>query len=172
MRISRLAISMLATVWLIACGDASERSTTPDAGTHCGGTRISLTSAREAAAFDLVEPRAPLADSSDLQSVWRCSTVAGGFLLVYDSGVGVLESVDTLRDPAAEWQGLADAYEEFSVGEINGIPASFADPAIDDAIGGVDFVASGVRYTVSGDGAIPLDDLIAVARSLRIGITT
>jgi hypothetical protein len=61
---------------------------------------------------------------------------------------------------------LADSYREFSVGDVNGIPASFADPAVDDAIGGVDLVVGDVRYTVSGNGKISLEDLILVARSL------
>ena len=87
---------------------------------------------------------------------------------MYSSGVGVLESMNTLKHPAAEWKGLADSYKEFSVGEINGVAASFADPSVDDAIGGVDFVVDDVRYTISGDGTIPLDELIGVASSLPV----
>jgi hypothetical protein len=43
---------------------------------------------------------------------------------------------------------------------------SLADPAVDGAIGGAEFVVGGVRYTVSGNGKIPLEDLVAVAESL------
>lgn len=65
-------------------------------------------------------------------------------------------------------EGPCDSYRKFSVGEINGIAVSFADPAVDDAIGGVDFVVDDVRYTISGDGTIPLDELIVVASSLPV----
>jgi hypothetical protein len=114
----------------------------------------------------VLQPQTALANPEHLRSVWQCATAPGGFLLMYTSGVGVLESKNTLKDPAAEWKGLSDSYKEFSVGEINGIAASLADPAVDDAIGGVDFVVDAIRYTISGDGTIPLDDLIVVARSI------
>jgi hypothetical protein len=120
--------------------------------------------------FDLVDPTGHHPLTADLASVWRCATVAGGILLVYDSGVTVLESVNTLDDPAAEWQGLADSYREFSVGEVNGVPASLANPAIDGAVGGVDFVVGDVRVTVGGNGSIPLDELVAVARSIPVEV--
>ena len=89
-------------------------------------------------------------------------------MLLYDSGVGLLESVNDLNDPTAVWQRLADSYTEFSIGDVNGVPASFADPSVDGAIGGVDFVVRDVRYTVSGNGSIPLVNLIEVAGSLRV----
>jgi hypothetical protein len=89
----------------------------------------------------------------------------GGIGLVYDSGVAVLESPNDLKDPAATWQRMADLYPEFMVTEIRGIPVSLADPD-KGAIGGADFVVGEVRYTVSGDGKIPLEDLVAVADSL------
>jgi hypothetical protein len=163
----RAVISTIATAALVGCNGGG-RATHPEAGTPCGGTEVTLTDAHAAAAFELIQPEAPLASTSDLESVWRCSTVAGGFMLVYDSGVGLLESMDSLKDPTAEWQGLVDSYKEFSIGEVNGIPASFADPSVDGAIGGVDFIVAGVRYTVSGNGSIPLVDLIEVARSLPV----
>jgi hypothetical protein len=166
-----VATTALMMVGLLAC-EAPDRTTTPVTSTPCGGAQIPLANARESAAHELVQPDAPLANAESLASVYQCSTVAGGFLLLYQSGVGVLESPNTLKDPAAEWEGLADSYKEFSVGQINGVPASFADPAIDEAIGGVDFVVGDVRYTVSGDGTIPLDDLISVAQSLPVDSTT
>ena len=96
--------------------------------------------------------------------------MAGGIGLVYDSGAAVLESLNDLKDPLSEWKGLSESYNESSVGDVEGVPASFADPAIDDAVGGVDLVVGDVRYTVSGNGKIPLEDLIAVARSLMIQV--
>jgi hypothetical protein len=161
------AIGFIGIVALVACR-AGERTTTPETGTPCGGTETTLEAARSAATYELVEPLAPTRSKGNLTSVWQCATVAGGYLLVYDSGIGVLESVNTLKDPPAEWQGLADSYKEFTVGEINGVPASFADPSVDGAIGGVDFVIGEVRYTVSGNGSLPLEDLIAIADSLPV----
>jgi len=156
---------------LVVAGLASrdaDRTTTPEGGPPCFGTEVSLAAARNSATFDLLEPDAPLANPNRLKAVWKCGSPAGGYLLLYDSGVEVVESVNDLKDPAAEWQGLADDYEEFSTGDINGIPASFADPTINDAIGGVDFVVGEVRYTVSGNGEIPLSDLVLVASSLPV----
>jgi hypothetical protein len=160
-------ITAIGTTALVGC-DRDGRTTHPEAGTPCGGTEVTLADARAAAAFELIQPQAPLASTRNLESVWRCSTVAGGVLLLYDSGVGLLGSVNDLKDPPLEWQGLADSYKEFSIGEIDGIPASFADPSVDGAIGGVDFVVGDVRYMVSGNGSIPLWELVDVARSLPV----
>jgi hypothetical protein len=60
---------------------------------------------------------------------------------------------------------MADQNPEFSETEIRGISVSLADPN-KGAIGGTDFVVGEVRYTVSGDGKIPLEDLVDVADSL------
>ena len=121
------AVISIATAALVGCS-VGGRTTRPEAGTPCGGTEVTVADARAVAAFELVQPHTPLASTSNLESAWRCSTVAGGFLLLYDSGVGLLESVNDLEDPTLEWQGLSDSYKEFSIGLINGIPASFADP--------------------------------------------
>ncbi|HET7870527.1 MAG TPA: hypothetical protein VFM85_09460 [Actinomycetota bacterium] len=87
--------------------------------------------------------------------------------LEYDSGVVVYESVNTLRDPESVWKRMAEEYWEFSVGVVNGVPAGLADPAIGiGTIGGVDMVVNGIRVTVSGNGRIPLSDLIDVAKSI------
>lgn len=166
-----VAISALVISGMLAGRGGSGGPTRPELGTPCGGTETSLVAAREAAVFDLVEPQAPLANPNNLTSVWACASVAGGIALVYDSGTAVLESVNDLKDPPAEWKGLADSYREFSVGDVNGIPASFADPAVDDAIGGVDLVVGDVRYTVSGNGKTSLEDLILVAQSLANQVT-
>jgi hypothetical protein len=153
---------------LIACSDAPVRSTTPNTTTPCGGSEVTLEMANQTAPYDVLQPQTALANPENLKSIWQCATAPDGFLLVYNSGVGVLESLNTLKDPSAEWKGLADSYKEFSVGEINGVAASFADPAVNDAIGGVDFVFDDVRYTISGDGNIPLDELIVVASSIPV----
>lgn len=165
-----VAISALVANATLGGEAPSGGPTHPELGTPCGGSETSLAGARDAAAFQLIEPQAPLANPENLKSVWTCTSVAGGIGLVYDSGAAVLESVNDLKDPLSEWQGLSESYKEFSVGDVEGVPASFADPAVDNAIGGVDLVVGHVRYTVSGNGKIPLEDLIAVARSLMIQV--
>jgi hypothetical protein len=166
-----VAIVLLAAgaAMLILAQDSSDtdRSTQPEFPTPCGGAEVSLATARESVTFRLIQPEASLASADRLSSVWACATTAGGIGLVYDSGVAVLESPNDLKDPVATWQRMADQYPEFSVTEIRGIPASLADPN-KGAIGGTDFVVGEVRYTVSGDGKIPLEDLVAVSDSLVV----
>lgn len=152
---------------LIRAQDPSDtdRSTQPEFPTPCGGTEVSLATAAESVTFSLIQPESSLASPDRLSSVWACATTVGGIGLVYNSGVSVLESPNDLKDPVATWQRMADRYPEFSVTEIRGIPVSLADPN-KGAIGGTDFVVGEVRYTVSGDGKIPLEDLVDVADSL------
>lgn len=92
---------------LDACSDAPVRSTTPDTTTPCGGSKVTLETANQTATYEVLQPQTPLANAENLESIWQCATAQGGFLLMYSSGVGVLESLDTLKDPAAEWKGLA-----------------------------------------------------------------
>ena len=160
------AVGALLVAAVFAGNDPSDPSTTPGFGTPCLGTETTLPDARRMAAFDLIEAEAPIANPATLRSVWRCRTTAGGIALAYASGASVLESPNDLEDPVGEWNGLAKSYREFSVRTIDGIPASLADPAVDGAIGGVDLVVGEVRYTVSGNGEIPLEDLIDVAESI------
>ena len=152
---------------LIQSQDSSDtgRSTQPEFPTPCGGTELSLATAQESVTFSLIQPEAPLASADRLSSVWACATTMGGIGLVYDSGVAVLESPNDLKDAVAIWQRMADLYAEFSVTEVRGVPVSLADPNKGGS-GGADFVVGEVRYTVSGDGKIPLEDLVAVADSL------
>lgn len=98
---------------------------------------------------------------------WDCSERE--VALEFESGIVVYMSINTLKDPEAEWRSMADAYAEFSVGEVRCVPASLVDPAKGNgtASGGVDFVEDDVRILVSGNGAIPLADLVAVAESLE-----
>jgi hypothetical protein len=146
--------------------DSPTRTTTPEFATPCNGIETTLEDAEEASTFEIVQPHTELANPRTLESVWACST--GGYLLLYSSDVSVLEGENTLIDPAKEWEGLASDYREFTVGKIHGTPASLADPDVDGAIGGVDFVVGQIRLTVSGNGDIPLEGLVAVAESLPI----
>jgi hypothetical protein len=59
-----------------------------------------------------------------------------------------------------------EALKGFVIGSL--LAASLSDPTkASGAAGGVDLVENGVRITVSGNGKIPLPDLIAVAESLQ-----
>lgn len=130
----------------------------------CEGT--SFDRARDDAPFELVLPETGVASARTISNVWECPS--GEFYVEFGSGVTIRYGFNDIDDPEREWHGLAREYTEFSVGEVNGILASLADPAVDGAIGGVDWVVGGVRYTVSGNGWIPLDTLLAVARSMPI----
>jgi hypothetical protein len=103
-----------------------------------------------------------------MSAVWDC----GGdhVALEYSSGVVVYLSVNSLKSPKETWARMAALYPEFSVGVVRGQAASLADPEKDEtgtAEGGTDLIENGIRITVSGNGEIPLEDLIAVTESLR-----
>lgn len=115
--------------------------------------------------FSLVFPDAESADNTTLIASWKCNATQAA--LQYRSGVVVYESANTLKDPEQVWKRMAAEYPEFSVGSVNGVPASFADPTVGiGTTGGVDFVVNGVRVTVSGNGKILLPDLVDVADSI------
>lgn len=134
-------------------------------GEVCEGEPSSLDALASAMPFQLVFPDAAIANDARLKAVWKCNATQAA--LEYDSGVVVYESVNTLRDPEAVWKRMAQEYPEFSVGVVNGVPASLADPTIGiETIGGVDMIVNGIRVTVSGNGRIPLSDLIDVAKSI------
>ena len=127
----------------------------------------SVEEAKTDAPFELIQPQSTLASPLNLVAVWSCPGTV--FVLEYPADLTVWESLNDLRDPEEVWDRMARSYEEFSVGEINGIPASFASP-VRDAIGGVDFVSEGVRYTVSGNGEIPLSSLIDMAKTMPVPV--
>ena len=115
--------------------------------------------------FTIELPDDPLANDATVKEVYECGPAHVAF--VYESGVVVCLSENTLSDPEAVWQKMADLYPEFSTGVVRGIPASLVDPTkATGAEGGVDLVENGIRLTVSGNGKIPLDDLVRVAESI------
>ncbi|MGH2573662.1 MAG: hypothetical protein ACRDGU_09350 [Actinomycetota bacterium] len=134
----------------------------------CGGAEWSLAEARASTSFELYLPNHALANDENMSAVWNCAE--DHVALEYSSGVVVYLSVNALESPEETWARIADLYPEFSVGVVRGQSASLVDPAKDEtgtAEGGVDLVESGIRITVSGDGEIPLEDLIAVTESLQ-----
>jgi hypothetical protein len=116
--------------------------------------------------FPIELPNDPLANDATVSEVVQCGPTQVAF--VYVSGVVVDLSRNTLEDPEAVWQKMADLYPEFSTGVVRGLPASLVDPdKANGAEGGVDLVENGLRLTVSGNGTIPLDDLVRVTESVR-----
>jgi hypothetical protein len=132
----------------------------------CDGEVSTLALAKSQSPFRLLMPAHPLADRSNLRSVWDCSGNTAA--LDFASGVTVYLSVNTLGNPTAEWAGLAASYPEYSVGTVRGAPAALVDPANGDgtARGGVNLVESSLRIAVAGNGKISLSDLIDVTESL------
>jgi hypothetical protein len=135
----------------------------------CSGVGTTLSEAESEMPFAVELPHDPLASADSLKQVWQCSETQVAF--EYESGVVLYLSEDTLSDPAAVWQKMAEEYPEFSTGIVRGVPASLAEPSKEEgAEGGVDLVEDGVRMTVSGNGVVPLADLVRVAESIqRVG---
>jgi hypothetical protein len=150
---------------------ANTRSQEPLAGgripipvrTACGPT-TTLQEAASTVDFQLLAAQSDLANNSNVDRVELCES--GAIAIWYESGVAVFQEHSTLANPEAEWDQLAKDYDEFSVGTVRGLPASLAEPGIVGSEGGVDLVENGIRITISGDGKIPLEDLITITGSL------
>jgi hypothetical protein len=130
-----------------------------------GGTQTTLEAAAAQVSFPLETPQDDLANDGNMTEVWQCSEDQVAFK--YESGVVVYLTPNTFKDPASVWSTMAKDYPEFSTGTVRGVPASLSDPAkAEGAKGGVDLVENGLRVTVSGDGEIPLGDLVRVTESI------
>jgi hypothetical protein len=135
-------------------------------GQVCEGSPWLLDAATAAMPFPLLLPDHALANTAELRQVWKCSDTQ--VALEFSSGVVIYQEVNTLADPVAVWQRMAERYPEFSVATVRGNTASLADPTkAVGAEGGVDLVEGNVRIIVSGDGKIPLTALVEVTESLR-----
>jgi hypothetical protein len=161
---SLLALVVLAVLLIQDRDSPIDRSAVPE-GTSCIGQPSSLVDAAATMPFPILLAQTELANAATVTDVLICA--ADQVEIDYASGVIVTLGANHLRDPEAEWQGLAEQYPEFTVGTVRGVSASLADPD-KGAIGGVDLVENGVRITVTGDGEIPLEDLISVAESLAV----
>lgn len=163
--IGSLVALLVAGIALVRADEPStNRSTVPE-GTSCIGEPSSLSEAAAAMPFPVLLADTELAKPASISRVLLCAT--DQVEVDYASGVLVTLGVSHLSDPAAEWESLAKQYPEFSVGTVRGVPASLANPDL-GAIGGVDLVENGLRITVTGNAKIPLDDLVAVAESLKV----
>jgi hypothetical protein len=163
-----LAIAGFSAIAIGRSKDPSRAVTYPDPIVGvCGDTPWTLTQAADSMPFAILLPDDSLANDASLAHVWRCSDIQVAF--EYSSGVVVYLSTNTLKDPAAVWERMAAEYPEFSVGTVRGTMASLSDPTKGNgtAPGGVDLVEGNLRITVSGNGKIPLSDLVAVTETLR-----
>jgi hypothetical protein len=163
-----LAIAGISAIALGRSKDQSRAVTYPNPVMGiCGGTPSTFPQAAASMPFALLLPDHPLANDANFLQVWKCSDIQVAF--EYSSGVIVYLSTNTLKDPGAVWQKMATEYPEFSVGTVRGTMASLSDPTKGNgtAPGGVDLVQDSLRITVSGNGKVPLSDLIAVTESLR-----
>jgi hypothetical protein len=132
------------------------------------GTAVTLSKAASEVDFSILVPARDAVGDSDMTGIWVC---AGGVVQMrFTSGMQISEEPNTIRDPKAAWEGLAKQDPATtSVGTVRGQPASLVDPAKaeEGAVrGGVDVVDRGLHITVTGDGTIPLADMIAVTESL------
>lgn len=137
---------------------------------HCGGEQITAEEAFNSSPYVLTMPESGLATDSSLTAVWRCPGTAT--LLEFSTGVTLVLDVNTIVDPEASWKRLSESNPEvYSVGTVQGVPASLIDPAGDvtkTAEGGVTFVKDGIYVSLGGDGTIPLSSLVETAESLGI----
>lgn len=129
----------------------------------CRGSPTTLSGAADSVPFPLELPDSELANPGNISQVLMCAS--DQVEVDFSSGVILTLGTNPFADPAAEWVGLAETYPEFSTGTVRGVPASLADPA-KGALGGVDLVENGVRITITGNGAIPLTDLVKVTESI------
>ena len=147
-------------------GSTRGRDTAPISESDSCGPAVSLDEATRAVPFQLLLPDHALANDESRTALELCSETFIQFR--FSSGIVLTETVNTLEDPETVWERMAKDYREFSVGSVNGLPASLADPSVDDALGGVDLVTNdGARIIVTGNGKIPLEELVGVAESLR-----
>jgi hypothetical protein len=130
----------------------------------CIGDETTLRDAAQTVEFPIFLAHSPFASTESIERVLMCSS--DQVEVDYESGVLVTIGVNHFEDPVMEWKTLAEDYPEFSTGTVRSVPASLADPE-KGAIGGVDLVGGDVRITVTGNGSIPLNDLIEVAESLE-----
>lgn len=130
----------------------------------CGGSLTTLIEAAGSMPFTLELPNTSIANAANIKQVLLCAS--DQVEIDFSSGVILTLGTNHLANPADEWSKLAQDYPEFSTGTVRGVPASLADSA-KGALGGVDLVQNGVRITVTGNGSIPLTDLVDVAESIQ-----
>jgi len=137
----------------------------------CGGLGAQTTLSQVMAAgrpFTIYVPSDPLANASNVASVWSCPGTELEFQ--YSSGINIYTDVNGFSNPARAWQAMADQDpNDTTVGTVLGQPAALIDPAKSSsgANGSVSLVLGGTRIVVEGNGQIPLADLVRVSSSLQ-----
>ncbi len=163
-----VGVIVVSVVVVIATRDSAEpfpgsRGPYP-AQAGCGGSSITLPAAATSMPFTLQLPHSALTNEGNISRVLLCAS--DQVEIDFTTGVILTLGTNHLADPEADWASLAKEYPEFSTGTVNGVSASLADP-VKGALGGVDLVENGVRVTVSGNGSIPLADLVSVIESIQ-----
>jgi hypothetical protein len=127
---------------------------------------VTLDEVRTQSDFRAYMPNHPLANRENLAGVWSCPVGPGG-LLKFSSGVTIYFGDGSfIRDPERLWESR-ERDGDGSVGTVRGESASLSEPAPEpERLGGVEFVEDSTLLTVSGNGQIPLADLVDVAESL------
>ena len=120
--------------------------------------------------FPVFMPHHPLANEVEVQAVEWCPPHQ--LTLTFASGVSILMDVtEHIDDPAELWERFAAQNSAVHVGTVRGHPAALTDPdadPTDQAPGGVQFVEEGILVDVTGNGEIPLSDLVAITESLQV----
>lgn len=130
------------------------------------GVEITLDEAKDLFPGLLI-PAHPLANSSNMSSVWSCPA-ASGVALGFTTGIVVHLGINDIADPAARWQTMAIQEPISRIEQVRGNPALLIPPAPErDGPGGLQFVEGAIHIGMSGNGIIPVNDLVAVAESLR-----
>jgi len=171
-----VALALAALTWRDASAPTLQRPSGPAAfpgpvaPAHCGGQAVDLAQAFVDVPYSAVLPNTELASPETVTGAWRCPGVAT--LFEFASGVTLVLDKNTIVNPEESWRRLADSDPSvYSVGVVNGTPASFIDASKDEtktAEGGVTYVVDGVYVSVGGNGSIPLVDLVSIAEELVV----
>lgn len=144
-------------------------SSGPSVPSGCGES-VSLANVKRLASFRLLLPDHSLANRTSIRSVAWCPP--NEVIMWFASGVRILQEKGGISgNPETVWTALAAEQPDVSrVGIVRGKVAWLVEPRTDDlgrVPGGVELVEGDLLVAVTGDGAIPLGDLVSVTQSLR-----
>lgn len=132
------------------------------------GASVSVGTVRSRASFFVATPDHPSANDRNVSRAYVCSP--SKVWVGYASGISLLlEPWTVLADPATVFDRMAEGDRRSLSVTADGVPVLVVDPSADPTgrtPGGVSLVKDGLLIEVSGNGRIPLGDLIAVTESL------
>jgi hypothetical protein len=180
-----LAVSLLVLVFVLsrARGEGNDagsagRAVAQSQDSPCQTREPSVEAAAEDVPFSVLAPDADEAAPSTLDQICVFST--GGqepgyeddVVLRYDTGVTIFEeypSDHASQDSFTEWaRSVMDAYpnDGHTLTTVRGVPSLQIQPT-GPSYGGLYWVEDHVSFKIQGDGELPLDDLVAVADSMK-----